>query len=135
MSDNNTIFVFGSNLAGIHGAGAALHARLHHDAKMGVGAGPTGEAYAIPTKNQKLLTLPLVVVRIHVEEFLLYARAHPDLTFCVTRVGCGLAGYTDPDIAPLFADAPGNCILPREWTKINAGNRGREAHAPLKKGT
>lgn len=109
------IFVFGSNLAGRHGKGAALHARKHYGAVYGVGVGRTGNAYAIPTKDENLKTLPLLVIFTHIEYFKLYARKNPDLTFEVTRVGCGLAGYTDADIAPLFKDAPENCILPEGW--------------------
>lgn len=109
------IFVFGSNLAGRHGAGAALCARQTHGAVLGVGVGRTGNSYAIPTKDENLRTLSLLVIHTHVEYFKLYARQNPDLTFNVTRIGCGLAGYTDTDIAPLFKDAPENCILPDGW--------------------
>lgn len=100
------IFVFGSNLAGRHGKGAALAARRQYGAEYGVGVGLTGDAYAIPTKSATLTTLPLAHIAGHVDDFLAYARAHPELTFNVTRVGCGLAGYTDAQIAPLFAGAP-----------------------------
>lgn len=109
------IFVFGSNLAGRHGKGAALFARQERGAVYGVGVGLTGNAYAIPTKDAHLDTLPLDVVHGHVDTFLSYACAHPDLAFEVTRIGCGLAGYTDAQIAPMFAGAPSNCLLPREW--------------------
>lgn len=109
------IFVFGSNLAGRHGKGAALCARLEHGAVYGVGAGRTGNSYAIPTKDARLRTLPLEQIASHVADFLAYARAHSELQFEVTRVGCGLAGYTDAQIAPLFQGAPGNCQLPNGW--------------------
>lgn len=111
----NKIFVFGSNLAGRHGAGAALFARKFFGAKYGCGVGPTGRAYAIPTKDLKLKTLPLESVKSYVKIFIEYAKANPQLTFQVTRVGCGLAGYKDEDIAPFFTTAPNNCELPEEW--------------------
>jgi len=110
-----TIFVFGSNLAGRHGAGAALCARHEHGAVYGVGVGRTGKAYAIPAKDERIQTLPLPRIASYVQDFLTYARAHPELTFTVTRIGCGLAGYRDADIAPLFAHAPLNCVLPAGW--------------------
>jgi hypothetical protein len=113
-----SIFVFGSNLAGRHGKGAALAARLDHGAQYGVGIGPTGNAYAIPTKDKVLRTLPLAVIKWHVEDFLDYARKHADLDFEVTRIGCGLAGYIDAQIAPLFAGAPANVHLPTGWPSI-----------------
>lgn len=109
------IFVFGSNLAGRHGKGAALFAREHYDAKYGIGVGPTGRAYAIPTKGKVLEVLELDRIQKYVSEFLKYAEDHPELTFLVTRIGCGLAGYKDFQIAPMFKDAPANCKLPKEW--------------------
>jgi hypothetical protein len=109
------VFVFGSNLAGRHGKGAALHASREHGAVHGVGVGRTGNAYAIPTKDAKLRTLPLSEIKNYVDEFLRYAKAHPDLRFEVTRIGCGLAGYTDAQMAPMFADAPASCELPHGW--------------------
>lgn len=112
------IFVFGSNLAGRHGAGAALYARQHHGAIYGQGVGRQGSAYAIPTKDEHLLALPVFAIAAHVLNFLDYARAHPELTFNVTRIGCGLAGYTDSEIAPLFANAPANCQLPEGWRAL-----------------
>lgn len=110
-----SIFVFGSNLAGRHGKGAALFAKQHHGAVYGVGSGPTGNAYAIPTKDHTIKTLPLVIINYHVAKFLLYATNHPELNFEVTRIGCGLAGYTDDQIAPMFYHAPLNCTLPKGW--------------------
>lgn len=109
------IFVFGSNLAGRHGKGAALFARNERGAIYGVGVGRTGTSYAIPTKDARLQTLPLSAVCDHVNVFLCYARSHPELAFEVTRIGCGLAGYTDSQIAPMFTDAPPNCLLPPGW--------------------
>lgn len=109
------IFVFGSNLAGRHGKGAAQCARLHHGAIYGQGIGRQGNSYAIPTKDFHLRILPLNHIGVYIEEFLAHTKHHPDDTFQVTRIGCGLAGYTDEEIGPLFKDAPDNCILPEEW--------------------
>lgn len=118
------IFVFGSNLAGRHGKGAALYAQQHHGAIYGQGVGLQGESYTIPTKDVRIKTLPLYVIQGYVNEFFLFARSRKDLIFNVTRVGCGLAGYTDRDIAPLFADKikyPDlfqHVRLPKEWEEI-----------------
>lgn len=109
------IFVFGSNLAGRHGAGAALHARKHYRAVYGFGHGRTGSAYAIPTKDEKLCTIPLDRIGRYVAEFIAYAATHGHLSFKVTAIGTGLAGYSHEDIAPMFKGAPGNCQLPAEW--------------------
>ena len=109
------IFVFGSNLAGRHGAGAAKVARMHYGAITGRGWGPQGQSWAIPTKDVQLKTLPLHEIAKSVQQFLADARNHPELDFNVTRIGCGLAGYTDTDIAPMFKDAPANCQLPQGW--------------------
>lgn len=112
------IFVFGSNLAGRHGKGAALHARQVHGAKYGVGVGPTGNAYAIPTKDENIQTLPLDRIAPYVADFLEYARENQHLQFEVTRIGCGLAGYTDSQISPMFSGAPENCNLPDGWRNV-----------------
>lgn len=114
----STIFVFGSNIAGRHGAGSALHAREHYGAQIGVGVGRTGMAYAIPTKDAKLKTLPLHVIKQYVDDFLAYARQASHLQFKVVAIGTGLAGYHHDQIAPLFNTAPDNCILPEEWESI-----------------
>lgn len=109
------VFVFGSNLAGRHGRGAALYARQKHGAQYGVGLGRTGNAFAIPTKDENIHTLPIDQISVYVKQFLAYAKAHPELTFEVTKIGCGLAGYCEEDIAPLFAGATENCQLPTGW--------------------
>lgn len=114
------IFVFGSNLAGRHGKGAALTARQEWGAEYGVGIGRTGDSYAIPTKGYRLEVLPYFIIKQHVDDFILYAYNHPELEFFVTRVGCGLAGYKDHEIAPLFKNAPTNCTLPKGWNEINS---------------
>lgn len=109
------IFVFGSNLAGRHGKGAALHAKLYCGAVYGVGVGPTGQSYAIPTKDAQLRVIPLEKIAPYVSDFLDYARAHPELEFQVTKIGCGYAGYQEHQISPMFAGAPDNCTLPDWW--------------------
>ena len=109
------IFVFGSNLAGRHGRGAALFARNNHGAKYGVGEGRTGDCYAIPTKDGDLQTRSLADIKESVNRFVDYAKSNPELGFEVTKIGCGLAGYQESDISPLFAQAPHNCILPAGW--------------------
>lgn len=109
------IFVFGSNLAGIHGAGAALTARHQYGAILRVGEGRTGNAYAIPTKDRNLYQRALADVGKSVQTFIEYAEQHPGLQFEVTRVGCGLAGFDPIQIIPLFKDAPDNCELPLGW--------------------
>ena len=114
------IFVFGSNLAGRHGKGAALFARQNHGAIYGQGIGLQGNSYAIPTKGHSIQTLPLHIIRMHIKKFVEFARQNKSLQFEVTRVGCGLAGYRDQQIAPMFKDAPANCHLPSEWLAINA---------------
>lgn len=111
----NVVFVFGSNLAGRHGKGAAEHAARYYGAEIGVGEGPTGRAYALPTKDRDLRPLPLQEIAAHVEAFLAHARSRPVTTFLVTQVGCGLAGYEPQQIAPFFASAPANCFLSAEW--------------------
>lgn len=117
------VFVFGSNLAGRHGKGAALLARQRFGAITGLGSGYQGwgpaHCYAIPTKDERLQVLPLEVIEGHVRDFLLFANAHPGLTFFVTRVGCALAGYKNADVAPLFAGAPmTRCSFAQEWRAL-----------------
>jgi hypothetical protein len=112
------IFVFGSNQDGRHYAGAAKYAQEHCGAEPGVGAGPTGRAYAIPTMNG------LPTLKEEVQKFIEYAAAHPEQSFFVTRVGCGLAGYQDNGIAPLFLHAPENCLLPLGWRDLAALREG-----------
>lgn len=109
------VFVFGSNLAGIHGTGAALGARRQYGAVIGQGAGLTGHAYGIPTKDAKLNVLPLARVLDELERFMEFARANPDLRFRMTRIGCGLAGLAEDVIADRALVAPGNVLLPGVW--------------------
>ena len=111
----NEIFVFGSNLAGMHGGGAARMARLYFGAVLGNGDGPQGQSYAIPTMQGGIET-----IRPYVDKFIGYAKAHPEQTFLVTPIGCGIAGFTPDEIAPLFENAVGveNIHLPKSFWEI-----------------
>lgn len=108
------IFVFGSNLAGAHGGGAAHIACQRFGAIWGQGVGLQGQSYAIPTMQGGVET-----IKPYVDEFILFAEQHPEYKFLVTRIGCGIAGFRDEEIAPLFAAALDveNVILPREFVK------------------
>ena len=119
---SQVIFVFGSNLLGIHGAGAAKEAVQYWGAKPGVGVGLQGNSYAIPTKDKKIVTLPLSRIRQYIAGFIDCAEAHLDLEFQVTAVGCGLAGYGARDIAPAFCQAPKNCVLPPSFRPYVQGD-------------
>lgn len=112
---NNRIFVFGSNTSGVHGAGAALTAYQKHGARHGIGYGLCGQSFAIPTKDMYIMTLDIKDVKDFVAGFLAFARDRQDLEFQVTRIGCGLAGFKDSDIAWLFYDAPLNCLFDTAW--------------------
>lgn len=111
-----TVFVFGSNLAGRHGKGAALYARQHHGAIYGQGEGLQGNSYAIPTKDERIQTLPPIAIDAAISRFKQFAASRPDLQFNVTPVGCGLAGYTQDFIKPMFEPLPDNCKYSPEWT-------------------
>ena len=113
----NEIFVFGSNLAGAHGGGAARMAYRRFGAVWGIGVGLTGRTYAIPTMQGGVST-----IQPYVDQFIAFAREHSELTFLVTRIGCGIAGFRDSEIAPLFADAihVENVILPKEFVECLA---------------
>ena len=117
-----SIFVFGSNEAGIHGAGAALFAYNKRGARYGMGYGHSGDSFAIPTKNEDIQTLPLDMINAYVCGFLAYATGKRKLKFMVTRIGCGLAGYSDKDIAPMFVGAPLNCIFDEKWRPFLGDN-------------
>lgn len=113
--EHDEIFVFGSNLAGRHGAGAAKQAR-YWGAKYGKAEGLSGHTYAIPTKDQVLNTLPLHTIEDFVEHFLWCSKnLYPQLTFLVTPIGCGLAGYNPKQIGPMFKGSPDNVILPASF--------------------
>ena len=109
------VFVFGSNLAGMHGAGAARAAFKNFGAVMGCGVGLRGQSYAIPTMQGGVET-----VAPYVDGFIAFAREHPELFFYVTRIGCGIAGFRDRDIAPLFSSAVGmdNICLPESFRRL-----------------
>lgn len=112
----NQVFVFGSNLSGIHGAGAAKTAWQKFGAMWGLGTGFSGQTYAIPTKDEDIAeSLTIEEIKLFVRAFIAFAMMHPQLEFLITRIGCGLAGYTDSQIAPMFYGLPENCILPEEW--------------------
>lgn len=111
------IFVFGSNLAGRHGGGSAKAALMHHGAIYGQGEGLQGNSYGIPTKGYQVECIPLEKAIEGIKTFISYAKDHPELFFQVTRVGCGRAGFTDEQIAPLFKDAPDNCSFDLAWEK------------------
>jgi hypothetical protein len=111
------IFVFGSNLAGRHGAGAARYAFKNYGAEMGVGVGLTGNSYAIPTKDYVLKTLSLNAIEQHIEDFVNFAWDNPQYKFLLTPIGCGLAGYRRDQIKPLIEKyhPPHNVIYTKEW--------------------
>lgn len=109
-------FVFGSNESGAHGAGAALEAYRKYGARYGFSYGHWGESFAIPTKDQSIArSLDLTQIRMYVDGFIAYAMGRPEIKFKVTRIGCGLAGLEDRDIAPMFRFAPSNCFFDEAW--------------------
>ena len=120
---STAIFVFGSNEGGFHGAGAAAYAERHKGAKRGLAFGLSGQSFAIPTKDKTIRhTLPLDEIKRYVDSFLWQARGEApnlghmkDMQFQVTRIGCGLAGLHDTDIAPMFDGAPDNCWFDSAW--------------------
>jgi hypothetical protein len=109
------IFVFGSNLAGRHGAGAALQAHLLFGAEYGIGEGLTGRCYAFPTLDRWLRTRSYRSLRESRDRLYATARALPDKTFLLTKVGCGLAGYPEETMKALFARCPANIVKPEGW--------------------
>ena len=114
----NEIFVFGSNLQGHHYGGAARIANEKFGAIFGQGVGLQGQSYAIPTMQGGVET-----IRPYVDEFIEFAKQHPELTFLVTRIGCGIAGFKDSEIAPLFRGAIGieNIALPQSFMDVIGG--------------
>ena len=115
----NEIFVFGSNLAGVHGGGAARLAYNRFGAVWGQGVGLQGQSYAIPTMQGGVET-----IKPYVDEFIRFAKGNRHLTFLVTRIGCGIAGFRDEEIAPLFKEALEleNVILPKEFVESPGDN-------------
>ena len=122
--EENEIFIFGSNLSGIHGAGAA-HTARQWGALMGKGTGIQGKTYAIPTKDRRINTLSIKAINRHVGVFINYARKHSDKKFLVTKIGCGLANLQVSDMAPLFKNALEleNVYLPIEFIEFLNSNR------------
>jgi hypothetical protein len=119
MSDETPIFVFGSNLAGRHGKGAAAFALRERGAIYGKGVGLQGDSWAIPTKGYHLEVLPLSEIGLYVAAFLAQAEViYSRRRFEVTPIGCGLAGYSPEEIAPLFRNAPPNCELPPAFLAV-----------------
>lgn len=108
------VFVFGSNLAGMHGGGAARVAFRQFGAVMGCGVGLRGQSYAIPTMQGGVET-----IKPYVDDFITFAKSHPELFFYVTRIGCGIAGFKDKEIAPLFSAAMDveNVCLPESFIR------------------
>lgn len=113
--DKNEIFVFGSNLAGSHGGGAARIAWQKFGAEWGKGVGLFGQTYAIPTMHGGVED-----IKPYVDEFISFARLHPEYHFLVTRIGCGIAGFKDEEMAPLFSDCADlkNVSLPDSFWKV-----------------
>ena len=117
----NEIFVFGSNLAGRHGKGAADMAYKRWGAIWRQGIGSQGNTYAIPTKDKKLSSLTLGLIKLYINDFVEFACENKDKIFLVTEIGCGLAGYNPKDIAPLFEGAKDikNIYLPKSfWNEL-----------------
>lgn len=114
----NQIFVFGSNLAGRHGRGAAYVACKKFGADYGVGFGRTGNCFAIPTKGANLRRLALSTIHHYVNHFIFYAHDCPNLEFLVTPIGCGLSRYEPKEIALMFKDAPSNVWLPQSFVNV-----------------
>lgn len=114
--EKNELFVFGSNLAGMHGGGAAAIALQKFGAVWGQGVGLQGQSYAIPTMQGGVET-----IKPYVDDFIKFASSHTEYDFLVTRIGCGIAGFMDEQIAPLFEDCKKleNVALPKEWWEIH----------------
>lgn len=113
--ENNEIFVFGSNLDGLHGGGAARVAYQKFGAQWGKGVGIQGNSYGIPTMHGSV-----EVIKPYVEDFIEFALSHKEYTFLVTRIGCGIAGFSANEIAPLFAKAINaeNILLPMDFVQV-----------------
>ena len=111
----NEIFVFGSNQRGAHAGGAARLAKEKFGAQEGVGEGLTGQSYAFPTLTASFEKVSRGSLEASRDRFFATARQHPDKTFLLTKVGCGIAGFTEDEIRPLFENAPANVILPEDW--------------------
>jgi len=115
LPNGTEIFVFGSNESGIHGAGAARYAMDKLGAEYGIGFGYSGTTFAIPTKDFEIESLSIDRVKDYIDSFIQLSNLRPRWNFKVTRIGCGLAGFKDEDIAPLFKDCGENCSFDEAW--------------------
>lgn len=121
----NEVFVFGSNLAGNHSGGAAAFAHRNFGAEMGVGVGPTGRCYALPTLDHNFGQLAFYTLRKYIVKFLNYAESNPEKKFLLTKVGIGIAGYALSDMRSILWECinnvclqgrkPSNLIIPKEF--------------------
>lgn len=112
------MFVFGSNLGGFHGRGAALLAKELYGAEQLTAVGITGRCYAIPTKDRFIRTLALFEIKRFVQAFAAHTHSHPEKKFFVTRIGCGYARLSNLQMAPLFAGCNTNCSFPEQWRPL-----------------
>lgn len=127
LKNERFIFVFGSNVAGRHGAGAARVAVHNFGAEYGKGFGLCGQSFALPTKDENIETLPVSVIHAYVDGMINEAEQHKEYMFVLTEIGCGLAGYSADDIAPLFTkyieqsifgSHPNNIIFPKAFVDV-----------------
>ncbi len=114
--EKNQVIIIGSNEKGIHGAGAAKYAHENFGLKWGVGNGLSGQTYALPTKDFNIETLSLEKIQKYIDEFIEFAKRHPELEFLVTAIGTGLGGLSVKQVAPLFPlNLPDNVLLPASF--------------------
>lgn len=120
--NENEIFIFGSNLSGHHGRGAAKTALNKFGARWGQAVGLQGRSYGIPTKNRNMNVLSIPEIEHHVRKFIIFAKENPQLTFLVTEIGCGLERFSPKQIGPLFGkakDVPNIHLPKRFWDQLN----------------
>lgn len=116
------VFVFGSNLLGEHMGGSAAEAAKNHGAVWGQGVGLQGNSYAIPTLDEMFKKLPLSTIGEYIDRFLIFAATNRNMVFNIVAIGTGIAGFKPSEIAPMFADAPDNCVLPDEFRTTDTGH-------------
>ncbi|MHA3104569.1 hypothetical protein [Acinetobacter sp. ANC 3791] len=121
----DTVFVFGSNLAGEHNDGAARIAQLFFGAMTGIGRGWSGQSFAIPTLNEHLQQMPISQIAHYIEDFKIYAQNHLTTQYFITALGCGIAGYQVSEIAPLFQGISSNVIFPESFRPYVEKNASR----------
>lgn len=109
------IFVFGSNLNGNHAGGAAAYAKELFGAVEGIGQGITGQCYALPTLDRKMQPMRLHILALYRDNFYLAAVHWPGKTFLLTKVGCGIAGYSEETMRELFRVKLSNVVYPKGW--------------------